>query len=260
MKNLLQNNVNKCEVFVYNDTPITFELDNGDVMINATQMAKPFGKLVSNFTKTEQTQAFIQTLCNQYSLKNSDVIQVVNGGNSPGTWMNRKLALKFASWLNPEFELWVYDRIEEILTTGSSGVNEDAIIGKALQILQKRNDALAAENARLLPRSQFVEKVFEADDLISMSQAAKLLNLPLGRNKLLKNLREKGVLFKSSNEPKQDLVNKGYFSVKECLIETGSGKAMIKMQTLVTQKGLGYLAKLYGVVDVPKPTKAVFVP
>jgi len=29
--------------------------------------------------------------------------------------MHRKLALKFAAWLSPEFELWVYDRIEELL-------------------------------------------------------------------------------------------------------------------------------------------------
>lgn len=245
-------------VYNYNGVDITFELENSDVMVNATQMAKAFPKKrMNDFTTNKQALEYINVL---ESKTGFPVLVVKHGGSNNGTTMHRRLALKFAAWLSPQFEDWVFEKIEEILTTGASGVNEDAIIGKALQILQKRNEALTAENARLLPRSQFVEKVFEADDLISMSQAAKLLQLPLGRNKLLKNLREKGVLFKSSNEPKQDLVNKGYFSVKECLIETGSGKAMIKMQTLVTQKGLGYLAKLYGVVDVPKPTKAVFVP
>ena len=29
--------------------------------------------------------------------------------------MHRILALKFAAWLNPELELWVYETIDEIL-------------------------------------------------------------------------------------------------------------------------------------------------
>lgn len=32
-----------------------------------------------------------------------------------GTWMHRILALKFAAWLNPDFEIWVYSTIERIL-------------------------------------------------------------------------------------------------------------------------------------------------
>ena len=34
--------------------------------------------------------------------------------------MDEKLALKFASWLSPRFELWVYDRIQELLTNGET--------------------------------------------------------------------------------------------------------------------------------------------
>ena len=34
--------------------------------------------------------------------------------------MDEKLALKFAAWLSPRFELWVYDRVQELLTTGET--------------------------------------------------------------------------------------------------------------------------------------------
>ena len=34
--------------------------------------------------------------------------------------MDEKLALKFAAWLSPRFELWVYDRIQELITTGET--------------------------------------------------------------------------------------------------------------------------------------------
>lgn len=38
--------------------------------------------------------------------------------------MHEKLALKFAAWLSPEFELWVYDRIQELLLQGHTAIRE----------------------------------------------------------------------------------------------------------------------------------------
>ncbi|WP_071781117.1 KilA-N domain-containing protein [Adhaeribacter aquaticus] len=116
--------------FIYNDNPITFDL-NGEVMINASQMAKPFGKAPKDFLKNEQTQSFVMALQKQWENspigserqdRNSGlgIVRVNRGGNNPGTWMHRKLALKFAAWLSADFELWVFDRIEEILLAGKS--------------------------------------------------------------------------------------------------------------------------------------------
>lgn len=136
----------------------------------------------------------------------------------------------------------------------------DLIIRIATELKQERarNAALQKDNDKMRPRSQFVDAVFETGELISMSQAAKILKLPLGRNKLLRKLRETGILFKQSNEPKQELVEKGYFEVKEKMIATSKGN-IIRMQTLVTQKGLGFLAKQFGIVDPPNPSKIGFV-
>ena len=33
------------------------------------------------------------------------------------------LALKFAAWLNPHFEVWIYQKTRELLTTGSTTLN-----------------------------------------------------------------------------------------------------------------------------------------
>jgi hypothetical protein len=52
-----------------------------------------------------------------------ELIRVVKGGNLPqGTWVHEKIALKFAAWLSPFFELWIYDRIHELLTTGRTEI------------------------------------------------------------------------------------------------------------------------------------------
>jgi hypothetical protein len=43
------------------------------------------------------------------------IVKQTYGGRHSGTWMHRILAVKFAAWLSPEFELWVYRTVDEIL-------------------------------------------------------------------------------------------------------------------------------------------------
>jgi hypothetical protein len=50
-------------------------------------------------------------------------LRVVKGGNEKsmqGTWVSERLALKLASWLSADFEIWIYDKILELLTTGQT--------------------------------------------------------------------------------------------------------------------------------------------
>ncbi len=116
--------------FDYEGTPISFEFSDGNKMINATEMARPFGKPVGNFLRLKETREYIVILEERYSHLNigRDALRVVKGGDVgeglQGTWMDEKLALKFAAWLSPRFELWVYDRIQELLTTGKTEIRE----------------------------------------------------------------------------------------------------------------------------------------
>ena len=112
--------------FNYEGQGISFEFADGNKMINATEMAKPFGKLAGNFLRLKETQEYITILQERYSHLNigRDVLRVIKGGDASeglqGTWMDEKLALKFAAWLSPRFELWVYDRVQELLTIGET--------------------------------------------------------------------------------------------------------------------------------------------
>lgn len=106
------------QVFTYNNQEIEFDPSSSALMVNATEMAKVFGKRIDVFLKTEPTKEFIKLLeftptgGNSRPLKKVEIIQTK--GQS-GTWMHRILALKFAAWLDPKFELWVYQTIDEIL-------------------------------------------------------------------------------------------------------------------------------------------------
>ena len=111
--------------FDYEGQQISFEFSDGNKMINATEMAKPFkGKLAADFLRLKTTKDFILALESRYGNShnggNREVLRIIQGGTPElqGTWMDELLALKFASWLSPYFEIWVYDRIQELLTTG----------------------------------------------------------------------------------------------------------------------------------------------
>lgn len=87
-------------------------------MINATEMAKPFGKKVEAFMRNENTVEFVNEALkseNSRFLGIEDESDLIHSGQKSGTWMHRILALKFTAWLNPAFELWVYSTIGNLL-------------------------------------------------------------------------------------------------------------------------------------------------
>lgn len=120
-----------------------------------------------------------------------------------------------------------------------------------LEILEMAQDSerqrlmLEKENAKLKPKAELMDRVMDTDRLISISQAAKILELGFGRNTLYKKLRESGVFFKAKNEPKQYYVDRGLFVLKEKLIQCGSSPDFITIVTLVTQKGLEFLSNQF---------------
>jgi len=140
----------KLQVFEYEGKRITFDFGDGNEMVNATEMRKVFpNRRMNDFLRLKQTKEFIELLeaqdGNSRLGDKQRVLRIIRGGNDPslrGTWMNETLALKFASWLNPKFELWVYGKIKELLLTGKTELNSKADINlKTLEfVFQKIKD------------------------------------------------------------------------------------------------------------------------
>lgn len=110
--------------FNYQENEIHFLVNPNDknVMINATEMAKPFNKQIDNFTRLEGTQNFISALLESEKsnfvpshLREQMTVKDLIYGTNKATFMHRKLALKFAAWLDVKFELWIIDTIDEVI-------------------------------------------------------------------------------------------------------------------------------------------------
>lgn len=104
--------------FEFNNQEVDFEQNNQNLMVNATQMAKIFGKDVFQFTRIDGTKSFISSCLKPQNCGllgvNSEEDLIISTQKS-GTWMHRVLALKFAAWLDPDFEVWIYTTIDELL-------------------------------------------------------------------------------------------------------------------------------------------------
>ncbi len=124
--------MSKLQVFTYKGREISFDFSEKNRMINATQMAKGFGKKINNFLRQKSTQEYIKALLTHLnssvtpiSVTEKDLIYTNQGGNPKlqGTWMHRILALRFAQWLDANFAIWVDEKIQELLLKGSISIH-----------------------------------------------------------------------------------------------------------------------------------------
>ena len=147
------------KVFQYNGSPITFQLGEA-TMVNATEMAKPFGKLVKDWLKTASTKAFLNELSTVRNIVLTDLVKVKQGGNdrsAQGTWLHEDVALEFARWLSPSFAIWCNDRIKELMRHGITAMPQtvDAILNdpdtmiRALEALKAEREKVAQANRQI---------------------------------------------------------------------------------------------------------------
>lgn len=256
--------LNENQIFQYNGSPITFQ--KGDsVMVNATEMAKPFGKRCNDFLSTKQTNELINSLSIKTGIPAMGLVTVNQGGINPGTWMHEDLALIFAQWLSPDFYLWCNDRIKELLQYGMTATqptleqminNPDLVISLATQLKSEREEKVRLEQekkrledktAKQEPYVSFAKTAFKADGKVDIGQAAKILGLPFGRNTLFKKLKEAGVFFANRNEPKQKYIDAGYFEMTLLPpIHRDNHPDLLCQKVLCKPKGLAYINHLFG--------------
>lgn len=268
--------LNENQTFQYNGSPITFQ--KGDsVMVNATEMAKPFGKRCNDFLSTKQINELINSLSIKTGISATGLVIVNHGGNNQGTWMHEDLALIFAQWLSPDFYLWCNDRIKELLQYGMTATqptleqminNPDLVISLATQLKSEREEKqrLALEVQKkeqeklsiieeTKPAVVFTECVTSSSTNILIGDLAKLITqngYKIGEIRLYEWMVENKYLIrkqrysKSKNKyvndymPTQRTSEMGLFFVKERPIVSGGSPIFIKHTCYVTGKGQVY--------------------
>lgn len=250
------------QIFQYNGSPITFQ--KGDsVMVNATQMAKSFGKEPKFWLMNQSTTDFLNELSKVRNLTLTDLVQVTKGGNNPGTWMHEDVAMEFARWLSPAFAIWCNDRIKELLQYGMTATqptleqminNPDLVISLATQLKSEREEkhrleqqnALQEEQLRqAAPKVQYVDTVLKSVNTYATNLIAK--EMGMSAETLNKRLKEKGIQYRQSGVwvLTSKYQNKGYTKTRTHTYTRSDGSQSTAMLTVWTEQGREFLHSLF---------------
>ena len=139
----------------------------------------------------------------------------------------------------------MFDKLEDVYFNSNKPIQLPQNYLAALESLvetEKAKQAAEQKVAQLQPKADFYDTVANSESLLSMADVAKVLDKGIGRNRLFKLLRDKGIL-QSNNVPYQRFVAAGYFKVIESSYMAGDN-AIVSTVTYVKQKGVDYIRKI----------------
>lgn len=228
-------------VFKYGNTNVTFRTDGASLKINATEMAKPFGKKPIDWLRLPSTIGFLKDL-SEVRESHFGVIETVRGGDTGGgvTWMNRDVAIEFSRWLSNKFGIWCNDKILELLDKGTVSLNEQEkmLFGKKIKELENKVEELA-------PDAEFGKSVRHNADSIPVTMFSDFLvsnGCDIGRNQLYEFLRKNGYVYKKGDVDRNFPTRR---STKMRILETRypSSTTEFGPTVYVTPKGIKYFLR-----------------
>lgn len=251
------------KLFSYNGNEVTFRNEQGVAYINATQMAKHFGKRPNDYMALPSTNELIEAVTRKNGNGNSQLVITKRGGQDQGTWLHETIALDFAQWLSVDFKLWCNDRIKELLSVGMTATpqaiedmlsNPDMIIQMATQLKDLRAKAMRQE-AQLQtaqqyfnivkPKAEYYDDVLTSNSQITINSIA--MELGLTAIKLNKILKDKGVQYKQGDKwlLRSNYRGKGYEDTYTHKYFNSRGEQMTKTEMRWTEKGRELIHSLF---------------
>jgi KilA-N domain len=92
-----------------------------DKYVCLTDMAIANGKLFADWARLKGTISYLEALSNTMGIPIVKLIEVFEGRDG-GTWAHPRIAIKFASWCSPAFEVQVTIWIDELMTVGTVSI------------------------------------------------------------------------------------------------------------------------------------------
>ena len=236
-------------IFKYGNTNVTFLTEGKNVMVNATEMARPFGesKKPAFWLRTQQAKNHLHFLTQVQMCNADDILLVANAGNGiQGTWMHRYYAMEFAKWLSPEFAHWCNLKIEELLLKGTVSIMEEQ-----KKIADQTIKELENTVEELVPDAEFGKSVRHNSDSIPVTMFSDFLvsnGCNIGRNQLYEFFRENGYVHKKGESDRNFPTRR---STQMRILETRypSSTTEFGPTVYVTPKGIKYFLRRKGMFE-----------
>lgn len=145
----MDNIKNAIETIAVDGKELAIERQSGNVWVNLTQMAKPFGKLPKDWLRSKEAQEYLKAISVRRKCLTADLLIVRQGGapEEQGTWcVDHRIAMRFAQWVNLDFSIKVDDLLVQI-------ANGEKIVADILPF-DGQNYISQSDYCRLLNRNQ----------------------------------------------------------------------------------------------------------
>lgn len=209
----------------------------------------------SNFLKREGTQELAREISkeiNQSYDSMNGVLEVVRGGNNPGTYVCKELVYAYAMWVSAAFNL----RVIRAFDAGVSAPVAPAVpqtLPEALRLaadIEEQRLVLAAKIEADAPKVAFAERHANADGWCSIRDAAKQIGIP--ERKFISLLLADGYVYRSQTSgrliPYAATIKRGLMDVRAITTTRADGSEKALQQTMVLPKGLQHFQAKYGEV------------
>ena len=252
--------------FDYNSNQIPFE-NGSNVMVNLTAMAKAYpDKNLTQIVNSQEIKEYCASLSKLQNYSLADLLQVRRGGDNPGTWAHRLVAIRVAQKLNSDLAVWVDMRIEELLTTGNTSLqpqlpnfNNPAEAARAWADQYEKNQTLALEVqqqqetielqqqelTQSAPKVTYYDNHLQSVNTQTSTQAAKQIGMDA--EKLHKKLKEIGIIYRQSGQwiLHAPYSTWGMHSTRTQTYTRSDGSIGTSVYTVWTQRGVRFIIALY---------------
>ena len=167
--------------------------------------------------------------------------------------LTKKECLLLASGYDLILRAKIINRWEELELKETERFKIPQTLSEALYLAASQAKQIEDQNKQLeeqKPKVEFFNQVTDSTDAVDMKECAKILNMGIGRNRLFEFLRSRAILDRK-NLPYQSFIDRGYFRTVETSYTKADGTNCINIKTVVYQKGMDYIRKIYN-ESIPK--------
>lgn len=231
----------------------------GRFNLNALHRSSDAGdhKRPSKWLATDQAKSLIDELQKNQSPKSGlaqEVVSVIKGGVSPGTFAHELLAISYAGWISPAFQLQV-NQVFLDYRTGKlnpvvdpmAALNDPATMRGILLTYTEKVLVLESKVEEMRPDVEALERIAKADGSLNLTEAAKALQQP--PRKFSQHLCSQHWIYKRPGAKNwlgyQDKVQQGLVEHKVTTVTLADGSDRLCEQVRITPKGIAKLAQQF---------------
>lgn len=278
------------KTFSYNGNDVLFDTKD-DVMVNATQLAKIYGKRPNDYLSLPATNQLINAITRKYGISENQLVisKVGSSHNGGGTWMHRLIVVDFCQWLDIDLKLWCTEKLDELMRYGMTATqptleqmidNPDLVIHLATQLKQEREERAKLEAQteqqqatikiqteeikQAAPKVNYYDNHLQSVNTLTSTQVAKQIGMDA--EKLHRKMKEIGILYKQSGQwlLYSPFSTWGLHATRTQTYTRNDGSIGTSVYTVWTTKGLRFIHALnecgWNVKKAIKQIKGEFEP